>query len=169
MNFIHIFLVSKNIEYQYFIINKQNNFELNFTSFNEEQFLFYFAKGREDVFKNCLFIFTEMNYGYLVNKFAELGISLSGGSATKRHFISNMQQRLSSYLNLIFNNSLACPLYFNKFNLLSKEEYSSKFNHKLSNEDKLKLSQFSTNEIIEFFTHKAKISNFYIKNNEYAD
>lgn len=72
----------------------------------------------------CLFIFYGLSWGEIVLKFKQdLDITVSGGSNVKRHLLSPVQARLTSYMIALFNLNCLEVFRHNRFNILDKNQY----------------------------------------------
>lgn len=74
--------------------------------------------------KHCLYICHQMSWSGVIRKFKrDIDVTISGGSNVKRHLLSPLDVRLSSYLIAIFNLNCLEVINHNNFNALDKNIY----------------------------------------------
>jgi hypothetical protein len=159
-------------------INIKNE-KLETIDFNEiPDHIFFTIKFTDELFFNFnsdlstkIFFFEYTQWKILVRKFHDLGITLSGGSTTKRHLLSPVHMRLSSFLFIIegyqesLDNTITSYQLNNLVHSFNVIENFSKNNDiwKLRNLIK-KLDKYNEDEIdIRLFLLN-KINPYYIKN-----
>lgn len=97
-------------------------FSVSYEEFFTKKFLHeaIFAKNKIASSNFILFCFSDRSWFHLVHSFKECGISVSGGSSSKRHILSSVQLRLSQYLIIIrgiqFNSVIESFHHFEKIN-----------------------------------------------------
>lgn len=79
----------------------------------------------DEMNKYCLYIFVDMSWFELAVMFksANVDVIISGGSTSKRHLISPLQLRLSSYIIALFDMDSIEANNYNNFRNISKERY----------------------------------------------
>jgi len=89
--------------------------------------------------KCCLFIFHGVSWSEIVMKFKQdIDVTVSGGSNVKRHLLSTLQTRLTSYMIVLFNLNCLEVFSHNRFNTLDKSKYLPYFD--FSNKSKISLT-----------------------------
>jgi len=126
----HVFR-NNNIWFEVHYISKENYIPMiNSSSFNFSE-----------INKYCLYIFLDLSWIELISMFKseDINIIVSGGSPTKRHLLSPLELRLSSYIIALFNmNSIEASNY-NNFRHISKDRYLPLFD--LSNKSKINFTK----------------------------
>lgn len=86
--------------------------------------------------KHCLYIFNDVIWSKVVLKFkSELDATVSGGRNVKRHMLSPLHLRFSSYILAIFNLNSPESINHNAFNSIDKNIYLPCFD--MSNKSKI--------------------------------
>jgi hypothetical protein len=71
---------------------------ISFDEFFKKKEIYDFLTVSDNIHKNTIFIFKNINWINIVAKFRSLNIIVSGGSNTKKHILSPVQLRLSQFI-----------------------------------------------------------------------
>lgn len=134
-------LTQEEIDSQYksdFYRNNQLWFEVHYTS--RQNFIPMINSGSfnfNETNKYCLYIFLGMSWVELITMFKseDINIIVSGGSPTKRHLLSPLEIRLSSYIVALFDMNTIEAINHNNFKFVDKERYLPIFD--FSNKSKI--------------------------------
>lgn len=134
--FIKIFLNNennKNINELFMfkhLIEKCITNKIEFKNINDLNVLNFFLKDNMNNY-NIIFIFEGLIWSNILFLFNLLGITIYGGSNTRRHLLSTVQLSLVKFLELITNFNIDPKIIYNSFNNLS--DLNSKYDKNLIN------------------------------------
>ena len=112
------------------LIEKCITNKIEFNNINDLNVLNFFLKDNMNNY-NIIFIFEGLIWSNILFLFNLLGITIYGGSNTRRHLLSTVQLSLVKFLELITNFNIDPKIIYNSFNNLS--DLNSKYDKNLIN------------------------------------
>ena len=99
------------------LIEKCITNKIEFKNINDLNVLNFFLKDNMNNY-NIIFIFEGLIWSNILFLFNLLGITIYGGSNTRRHLLSTVQLSLVKFLELITNFNIDLKIIYNIFNFL---------------------------------------------------
>jgi len=122
--------------------------EVSFISFNKFTLLINSSNfNYSTTNKECLYIFYEINWFEVIRNFkSDFNVTISGGSNVKRHLLSPIDLRLSSYIFAMFNLNSLEAIKHNDFSLVDKDRYLPYIDY--SNKSSISVTKYGVKSVI---------------------